>query len=165
MAAIQAIRSIRVHFIGSPPARRPSRPCNYERGSPLMDLEHDSDFPSILGSYPRLHRSLSTFTIPSSRQVPRPFAMQDLEGMDGVCSCTGWHAPVRQWTTRTIWRCRSHRWGFMILLFTLPLMKCHAYPHIGPNELSFRHKDLVEPILANKELHKGPCKSWILLGD
>ncbi|KAK7687806.1 hypothetical protein QCA50_009025 [Cerrena zonata] len=27
---------------------------------------------------------------------------------------------------------------------------------IGPNELSFRHGDLIEPILANKDLRKGP---------
>ncbi|CAL1708185.1 unnamed protein product [Somion occarium] len=27
---------------------------------------------------------------------------------------------------------------------------------IGPNELSFRHEDLINPILANKELRKGP---------
>lgn len=30
--------------------------------------------------------------------------------------------------------------------------------HVGPNELSFRHEDLINPILANKELRKGPCK-------
>ncbi|KAK7678305.1 hypothetical protein QCA50_018653 [Cerrena zonata] len=27
---------------------------------------------------------------------------------------------------------------------------------VGPNELSFRRKDIIEPILSNKELHKGP---------
>ncbi|KAK7678303.1 hypothetical protein QCA50_018651 [Cerrena zonata] len=28
--------------------------------------------------------------------------------------------------------------------------------YTGPNELSFRRKDIIEPILSNKELHKGP---------
>ena len=37
-------------------------------------------------------------------------------------------------------------------------------PHpSGPNELSFRSAELVEPVLANKELRKGPCKYRYLL--
>ena len=37
------------------------------------------------------------------------------------------------------------------------LLECLPWPP-GPNELSFRDKDMVQPILSNKGVQKGPCE-------
>ena len=110
----------------------------------------------FLGS---VHSCLPHLAIPSIVRISWSICVQDFQNMDVVRRRQKRHAPLCQWFTRQVWRRCSYRYVRIIWYQVMSLI-----PHpSGPNELSFRSAELVEPVLANKELRKGPCKYRYLL--